>query len=206
MIPKDVLWRRVFTELSESHKEKIMAAKSSFLIAALFFTHWLQAGGPPDWLSIAPGVYDLMRERHRTDEFEIEYKFHVRRWSSPFQCLEFLPLVGLMANIQRGGYLYTGLNFDFVFFKHLHFAPGFAAGYYWPGKGKNLGFPLEFRSGIELGWQFSDFRRLGVHFYHLSNASLGKRNPGEESLVLYFDIPITKGFPFHTSSSNKNTP
>ncbi len=172
-----------------------------FFFGALAIAQCLQSGAPPDWISFAAGIYDLMRPRHRTGEFEIEYKFHVRRFGSPIPCLEFLPLVGLMANVQRGGYLYTGLNFDFVFLNHLQVAPGFAAGYYWPGKGKNLGYPLEFRSGVELGWQFSDYRRLGIHFYHLSNASLGKKNPGEESLVFYYDIPLTKGFPFRSGGS-----
>ena len=173
------------------------------LAAMLSLMECVQAVAPPDWISFAAGVYDIMRPRHRTAEIEIEYKFHIRRWGSPLPCLEFLPLVGLMANLERGGYLYTGLNFDFLFFEHLQFAPGFAAGYYWPGKGKNLGYPLEFRSGIELGWQFSDFSRLGIHFYHLSNASIGRKNPGEESFVLYYDIPITKGFPFQNSRSEK---
>ena len=151
----------------------------------------------PDWLSVGAGVYDFLRPRHVTGEFEIEYKFHIRKWGSPIECLEFLPLVGVMTTIKRAGFLYAGINFDFTFFDHLIFAPGFALGYYWAGTGKNLGYPLEFRSGVELGWQFSDFRRVGVHFYHLSNASLGQRNPGEESLVLYYDMPIVKGFPFN---------
>ncbi len=144
---------------------------------------------PPDWISFAGGIFDILREKHRTGEFEIEYKFHIRKWGAPLSFLEFLPLVGVMANVQGGGYLYAGMNFDFLFGKHVVFAPGFAAGYYWQGNGKNLGYPLEFRSGVELAWQFADFRRLGVHFYHLSNASLGRKNPGEESLVLFLRHP-----------------
>ena len=156
----------------------------------------VHAAQTPDWISFAGGVYDILRPRHQTGEIEIEYKFHIRKWTSPFQFLEFLPLAGVMATARGSGYLYAGINFDCLFFDHVLFAPGFAAGYYWQGKGKNLGYPLEFRSGIELAWQFSDYRRLGVHFYHLSNASLGSRNPGEESIVIYYDIPISNGFPF----------
>jgi lipid A 3-O-deacylase len=149
----------------------------------------------PDLLSVATGVYDLYRAKHRTFEFEIEYKFHFNclEWSRIFQ---FRPLIGVMATAQGSFYGYLGINFDLLFFKHIHFAPGFAAGYFAPGGGKNLGYPLEFRSGVELAWQFSDWHRLGIHFYHLSNASLGRRNPGEESLVLFYDVPIVKGFPF----------
>jgi hypothetical protein len=158
----------------------------------------LEAKPPPDLISFAMGVYDIMREKWRTWEFEAEYKFHLRCLKSPNRYLEFRPLAGLMATAQGSGYLYLGINFDLLFCDHLLFAPGFAAGYYWKGGGKDLGWPLEFRSGVELAWQFDDFHRLGIHFYHLSNASLGRKNPGEESLVFFYDIPLTKGFPFRS--------
>lgn len=151
----------------------------------------------PDFFSVAAGAFDFYRPKHRTWEFEMEYKFHVRALKSPNRYLEFRPLVGLMATAMGSGYAYLGLNFDLLFGDHFLLAPGFAAGYYWKGDGKNLGYPLEFRSGVEVGWQFSSWHRLGIHFYHLSNASLGSKNPGEESLVLFYDIPINCKFPFN---------
>ncbi len=156
----------------------------------------LHAAQIPDFFSFATGAFEVTREKWRTWEFEMEYKFHVNAWKSPLPCLEFRPLVGVMTNTWKSVYIYLGLNFDLLFADHILIAPGFAAGYYGQGDGKNLGYPLEFRSGIELAWQFDDWRRLGVHFYHLSNASLGSRNPGEESLVFFYDIPIKSGFPF----------
>ena len=95
-----------------------------------------------------------------------------------------------MNTIEGNGYLYTGINFDIELGSHIILAPGFAAGYYWVGHGKELGFPLEFRSGVELAWQRANSVRLGVHFYHLSNAHLGWKNPGEESFVFYYEVPI----------------
>lgn len=170
---------------------------ASVVLATTFFLNPAAiATPPPDLISFAAGVFDLLRPRSMTSEFEAEYKFHLQCLKSPFEFLEFRPLVGLMMTARGSGYLYGGINFDFLFWDHLLISPGFAAGYYWQGSGKNLGFPLEFRSGVELAWQFSDWHRLGIHFYHLSNASLARRNPGEESLVLYYDIPLTKGFPF----------
>lgn len=151
---------------------------------------------PPDFLSVATGAFDLYREKHRTFEFEIEYKFHLKCLKAPNRYLNYRPLVGVMATAKGSFYGYLGINFDLLFCDHILFAPGFAAGYYYQGKGKNLGYPIEFRSGVELAWQFSDWHRLGFHFYHLSNASIGNRNPGEESLVLFYDIPLIKGFPF----------
>lgn len=168
-----------------------------FFLIALFTSFSLHAKNtPPDFISVAIGAYDLYREKYRTFEFEMEYKFHLKCLKSPNKYLEFRPLVGLMTTAKGTFYGYLGINFDLLFFRHIHFAPGFAAGYFTPGKGKNLGYPIEFRSGVELAWQFSDWHRLGFHFYHLSNASLGRRNPGEESLVLFYDIPLVKGFPF----------
>jgi hypothetical protein len=167
------------------------------VMSLVFIASGLTAGEIPDLFSVAMGAYDFTRAHHRCLEFEVEYKFHIKKLKSPLDCLEFRPLLGVMATARGSGYVYLGINFDLLFLNHLLFAPGFAAGGYWKGRGKNLGYPLEFRSGIEVAWQFSDWRRLGVHFYHLSNASLGKRNPGEESLVFYYDIPIQKGFPFY---------
>lgn len=166
------------------------------LLAMLIVSSLFAGNCPPDLLSFGIGAYDFYRDRYRTFEFEIEYKLHVKAFKSPNRYLEFRPLIGVMATAKGTFYGYIGLNFDLLFFEHLHFAPGFAAGYFTPGKGKHLGYPLEFRSGVELGWQFSDWHRLGLHFYHLSNASLGNRNPGEESLALFYDIPLVKGFPF----------
>ncbi len=163
----------------------------------LFLARVLSGNTPPDFLSFAGGGYDFYRPKWRTWEIAAEYKFHLKCLKSPNRYLEFRPLVGLMANADGAFYVYTGINFDLLFFDHFLFAPGFAGGYYANGRGKDLGYPIEFRSGIELGWQFADWHRLGIHFYHLSNASLGRRNPGEESLVLYYDIPLRKGFPFH---------
>ena len=160
------------------------------------FIPLLYADPPPDFLSFGLGAYDIMREKHRTFEFEMEYKFHLQCLTPPNRYLEFRPLVGVMATAKGSFYGYLGINFDLLFFDHLLFAPGFAAGFYASGGGKNLGYPIEFRSGAELAWQFSDWHRLGIHFYHLSNASIGSRNPGEESLVLFYDIPLIKGFPF----------
>lgn len=169
----------------------------AFLFVIPFFT--LQSVQIPDYFSVASGAFDFYHPKWRTAELEIEYKAHFNWLKSPFQFLEFRPLIGVMANARGSGYLYLGVNFDLLFFDRILFAPGFAGGYYWQGSGKNLGYPIEFRSGIELAWQFKSFHRLGGHFYHLSNASIGNRNPGEESLVLFYDMPIKKGFPFNNN-------
>jgi hypothetical protein len=70
--------------------------------------------------------------------------------------------------------------------------PSFAPGYYNMGSGKDLGSALEFRSGLEVGFCFSNGTRLGVEFNHISNGGLADHNPGANSLMLMVTIPTGK--------------
>ncbi len=138
----------------------------------------------PPLLELSGGVFEIVRHnRHMTGEFVIEYKFSCEWYT-------IRPIVGFMVTCKNSTYLYTGLAFDWILGGHLLLSPDFAAGWYSPNGGKNLGFPLEFRSGINLGWVFNSGYRVGSHFYHISNASLGHKNPGEESLDLFLAIPF----------------
>lgn len=173
--------------------ETVLVKKLTFFL--LVFSS-LYAERPVNLFSVSSGIFDLMREKHRTWELSVEYKMHPAWLKSPFRFMEFRPLLGLMGTIEGSSYLYAGINFDLFLTERFLIAPGFAAGWYRAGGGKDLGYPLEFRSGVEIAWQFKDASRVGIHFYHLSNASLGKRNPGEESLVIFYDIPISFLFSF----------
>jgi len=158
-----------------------------FLFTCFLWQGALFANPEPDLVSLGAGVFDIMREKYRTAEFRVEYKFHHVYWVIQ-------PLIGFMATAKGATYLYTGFGLDFIIKERFFFTPNFAAGWYRQGGGKNLGFPLEFRSGIEAGWRFKNCYRLGAHFYHISNASLGSRNPGEESLVFFLCIPVGRCF------------
>jgi lipid A 3-O-deacylase len=53
---------------------------------------------------------------------------------------------------------------------------------------------IEFRSGFELAYRFDDHSRLGVAVHHLSNASIGADNPGTETALIYYSIPLNSLF------------
>lgn len=55
---------------------------------------------------------------------------------------------------------------------------------------KDLGFDLEFYSFIEATKEFKRGARLGLRLGHLSNAGLGRRNPGTETFALVASIPL----------------
>lgn len=157
------------------------------LVSIILFPFFLFSSCKPPLLSLGVGFFDYRREKYRTPLFRIEYK-----WNQEFYTAR--PMVGGMVTGKRAFYLYGGFGLDWVFFDRIVFSPNFAAGYFNHGHGKDLHYPIEFRSGIELGYVFGNQSRLGIHFYHISNASLsrtrGKNNPGEESLVLFYSFPI----------------
>lgn len=58
----------------------------------------------------------------------------------------------------------------------------------------DLGFRLEFYSFAELSWAWQRDVRLGVRVGHLSNAGLGRRNPGTETLSFVVSFPLGRLF------------
>ncbi len=95
-----------------------------------------------------------------------------------------LEWVGGLAGTDDGAYwAYAGTAYDWLRGR-WHVRPGFAVGLWERGDGKDLGGLVEFRSSIELAFEASERLRLGLLFYHLSNAGLYDRNPGSNSVVL----------------------
>jgi len=137
----------------------------------------------PPLIQIGGGVFDIIRQDRRHAQAQIEYK-----WSPIVYKLR--PFIGLMGTGKEAAYVYGGIGLDLFIGKHFVITPSFAPGIYFQGQDKNLGYPLEFRSSVEAAAVFSGQYRLGLQFYHISNASLGHRNPGVECLVLFLAIPL----------------
>lgn len=138
-------------------------------------------------LNVGVGVFNIVRNT-KSMNFQVEYRSDLPLYRNEHIFIR--PLVGVMANWEPSAYFYGGIAFDFFFRKHFVFTPSFAPGIYIKGGGMELGFPLEFRSSAEAAYRFSNHSRLGAMFYHISNASLGFRNPGTECLVFFYSIPI----------------
>ncbi len=136
----------------------------------------------PSFLALSAGGYDV-NDNEGAAEARIEF-----RWNQKY--LGFKPMIGLLGNSKGGIYGYGGINFDMYFGNRWVLMPNFAIGGYRRGASKDLGSVLEFRSGIELAYRFDDRARLGVALSHISNASISNNNPGTESLVLTYSIPI----------------
>ena len=138
--------------------------------------------GEPALLSFAAGAFDVGKDE-TAFEGRVEYRPDIDFWY-------FRPFAGAMATSDGGAYGYAGILLDLRLGEHFVTTLSFAPGAYHKGSGKNLGHELEFRSQIELAYRFADRSRLGVAFSHMSNASLGRKNPGTENLLLTYAVPL----------------
>ena len=95
------------------------------------------------------------------------------------------PITGGFLTENSAFYLYTGAQaeYDLGLFT---ITPSFAPGYYNSGDGKDLGSALEFKSEIQMSLNLSDSTEFGMSYNHISNASLGDKNPGANSYMLNF--------------------
>jgi lipid A 3-O-deacylase len=143
--------------------------------------------GDPDFLSFGVGGFDIIADDFSSAAFQLEYASQKRLWI-------FHPIAGLMLNSDVGGDAYAGIAVDLFFGNRFVVTPSFAPSFYWRGSGKNLGYPIEFRSSIGAAYRFDDRSRLGLEFYHLSNAGLDNHNPGTEVLLLKYSLPFGRAW------------
>jgi hypothetical protein len=136
------------------------------------------------FLNFGAGIYDMFDDE-TTGEFRLEYVF-----PDTDNVGLFTPFIGLSSTVEGATYGYAGIGLDLYFDDKVILTPNFAAGIYGNGDGKDLGHAIEFRSGFNLMLSLRDNSRVGFSFHHVSNAGLGERNPGEESLLFIYSVPI----------------
>lgn len=154
------------------------------LSALLLSTTLATAAQAQDYLSANLGYYDIVRDKHDAAQFGLEYRFGDIGYN-------FHPIAGAFITSDDSKYAYAGLNWNAALIQNrLYLVPSFAVGAYSQGDGKDLGGTLEFRSGIELDYQFDNAQQLGIAFNHISNASIYDHNPGVETLMVTYSIPL----------------
>ena len=95
------------------------------------------------------------------------------------------PITGVMFTADNAAYFYTGVKAQYKI-GSFNFTPSFTPGYYEEGDGKDLGHALEFKSEIQLSLDLPKDSQFGFSYNHLSNASLGDKNPGANSYMFNF--------------------
>ena len=92
------------------------------------------------------------------------------------------PITGGFITEKSAIYIYTGFEWN-VDMGALTFTPSFTPGLYHEGNGKDLGHVIEFKSEIQFSYALSENSKIGFSYNHVSNASIGDKNPGANSYM-----------------------
>ena len=129
------------------------------------------------------GTFDFSDDGKRASLFGIQHQNESLNRDSFLGTIS--PVTGLMLTEKNAAYFYTGIQAQYKMGK-LNVVPSFAPGLYSEGDGKDLGHVLEFKSELQLSLDLSSNSELGFSYNHISNASLGDKNPGANSYMFNF--------------------
>ncbi len=134
------------------------------------------------WLGI--GVFNLFPNNGagRSADFVGEYRLGHKVFSIG-------PLVGLSVNSDGGVYGYGGIYSNYQVGQFL-ITPSLRVGGYAKNGSKDLGSIFQMETSLQGAYEFQNGMRLGVRFSHISNAGLKDKNPGAETLLLSYSLPM----------------
>ncbi len=161
-----------------------------FLISILFFlltfsvhADELKIDNLNTKLSVYSGVFDFSDDGKRSTLIGFQHQNENLNRDTFLGNLS--PITGAMITADNAGYIYTGVQAKYKL-GSLNITPSFTPGLYHEGDGKDLGHLLEFKSEVQLSLDLSKSSKLGFSYNHISNASLGDKNPGANSYMFNF--------------------
>ena len=133
--------------------------------------------------SFYTGMFDFSEDGKRSNLVGIQHQNEELNRDTLLGNLS--PITGAMITADSATYFYTGIQANYKL-GAMNFTPSFTPGYYNQGDGKDLGHALEFKSEVQLSLELPKDSQLGFSYNHLSNASLGSKNPGANSYMFNF--------------------
>ncbi len=141
-------------------------------------------GSGPDRVWGGVGVFNVFpnNSANRSAQFSGEYRLGHKLFSIG-------PLAGLTVNTQGGVFGYGGIYTDLAF-GPVVLTPSVAVGGYAQNGSKDLGSVFQIQSALDAAYEFQGGSRLGVRISHISNGGVNEKNPGVESLLLTYSLPL----------------
>ena len=160
---------------------KILIALLSF--APVGFANAEDQNSNETELNVFTGMFDFSDHKQASGLFGLQHQNDELYRESFLGKIS--PITGGFLTEKNAFYLYSGVQWEYEL-GLLTITPSFAPGYYNYGDGKDLGYPLEFKSEVQMSLNLSESTQFGMSYNHLSNASLGTKNPGANSYMLNF--------------------
>ncbi len=147
----------------------------------------LIGGKGPDVMTFGAGIFDFAKTDPASVEGRIEYRWGQKLWV-------FGPTVGVLANTDGGVFGYVGTYLD-IRIAPIVLTPSLGFGAWHEGDSKDLGGNFPFiHVALDIAYAFDSGMRLGVKLAHISNAYTHSSNPGQESVLLTFSLPLGNMF------------
>ena len=129
------------------------------------------------------GMFDFSDDGQRASLIGIEHQNHNLYRDTLIGKIS--PVTGFFITENNASYIYTGIETNYKLGR-LNITPSFTPGLYAKGDGKDLGSVIEFKSDVQLSYDVGESMNLGMSYNHVSNASLGDKNPGANSYMFNF--------------------
>ena len=159
--------------------KKFLIIFLSFLISSSALAGELKQSNNTEF-SVFTGMFDFSDDGKKSTLIGIQHQNEDLNRDTFFGNLS--PITGIMITADNASYFYTGVEANYKI-GALNITPSFAPGYYNEGDGKDLGHALEFKSEVQLSLDMPKNSQFGFSYNHLSNASLGDKNPGANSYM-----------------------
>jgi lipid A 3-O-deacylase len=160
------------------HKQNMK--KLASIIAALTIPATNVAAGD---FNAAVGNFDFSDKGKRAAMLELTYGFTEKNIDSKIGTIQ--PIAGALFTADSAGMAYIGAKIDYKLGMFV-ITPSFTPGLYNEGSGKDLGHVVEFKSQVNIGLNLGASSILSAGYSHISNASLGEKNPGANSYTFNF--------------------
>ena len=165
---------------------KLKIFLTSFLL--VFFTHSvnseeLKIKNQNTEFNVYTGIFDFSDDGKRSTLIGFQHQNEDLNRDTFLGNLS--PITGALITGDNAAYIYTGVQAQYKI-GAINFTPSFTPGLYHEGDGKDLGHLVEFKSELQFSLNLSNSSELGFSYNHLSNASLGDKNPGANSYMFNF--------------------
>ena len=169
---------------------KLIKFSQKFLLVIVLFLFFLPVKSEENKvlndehkLNLYSGLFDFSDDGTRSTIFGFQHQNENLFRNSFLGTIS--PITGAMITADNASYIYTGVQAQYKIGK-INLTPSFTPGLYNEGDGKDLGHLVEFKSEVQFSLDLFTDTELGFSYNHISNASLGDKNPGANSYMFNF--------------------
>lgn len=165
----------------KNHKNALLA-----LVLLVSFGAGSGHAQSPEGAEIVAGV-GLLNVFHDQESEQwmgsLECRFREWRW-------DLRPWIGIAQAEKGTTFVSAGLSYTHEMKNGVRLTAAFAPTFYDANNGRDLGSKLEYYTFGEVGYSFKNHHVLSLRLGHISNAGLAAHNPGVETLMLTYSLPL----------------